>query len=143
MRKALYIVLLAGLGIATLAVGRVETARAMPPFKKVFDTKYVKPDGDEKQKAFAASVKKHNCNVCHKGKTKKMRNAYGEALDKLIEKTEKDPKKIEEALNKVAEQKSKPDDATSPTFGELIEQGQLPAGIPSEEPTAAEEADLN
>ncbi|MBL9123394.1 MAG: hypothetical protein JNG90_07155 [Planctomycetaceae bacterium] len=126
-------------GVATLAAVRVETAQAMPPFKKAFDAKYVKPDSaDDKEKAFAAEAKKVNCNVCHKGKSKKMRNAYGEAVDKFIEKNEKDPAKIEEALTKAAQEKSKPDDAASPTFGELIEQGQLPFPAGS----AQEEADV-
>jgi len=127
-------------GVTSLATLRVETATAMPPFKKAFDAKYVKPDSaNDKEKSFAAEAKKVNCNVCHKGKSKKMRNAYGEAVDKFIEKTEKDPAKIEEALNKAAAEKSKPDDPNSPTFGELIEQGQLPFASGS----AAEEADVN
>ncbi len=140
MRNVFVFAVAAIVGVATLTAVRVETAQAMPPFKKAFDAKYVKPDSaDEKEKAFAASAKKVNCNVCHKGKSKKMRNAYGEAVDKFIEKAEKDPAKIEEALNKAAAEKSKPDDPNSPTFGELIQQGQLPI----EPGSAAEEADVN
>jgi hypothetical protein len=60
-----------------------------------------------------------------------MRNVYGQALDQLIEKTEKDPAKIEAALDEVAKQKSNPDDANSPTFGELLAQGKLPGGDPT------------
>lgn len=140
MKNLFVAAVVAIVGVATLATVRVETARAMPPFKKAFDAKYVKPDSaNDKEKALAADVKKVNCNVCHKGKSKKMRNAYGEAVDKYIEKTEKDPAKIEEALNKAAAEKSKPDDPNSPTFGELIEQGQLPYASGS----AEEEADIN
>ena len=140
MKNLFVAALVTMVGIATLATFRVDTARAMPPFKKAFDAKYVKPDSaDEKEKAFAAEAKKVNCNVCHKCKSKKMRNDYGEAVNKFIEKTEKDPAKIEEALNKAAAEKSKPDDANSPTFGELIQQGQLPYASGS----AEEEADVN
>lgn len=112
--------------------------RAMPPFKKAFDAKYVKPDSpDPKHQAFAASVKKVNCNLCHQGKEKKKRNAYGKAVDKHLDKNEKDPVKIEAALHKAAAERSDPDDEDSPTYGELIEQGQLP------DDSAAEEADLS
>ena len=41
-------------------------------------------------------------------------------------KNEKDKEKILEALDKVAKEKSNPDDASSPTFGELIKSGKLP-----------------
>jgi hypothetical protein len=34
-------------------------------------------------------------------------------------------------LDEVAKLKSKADDASSPTFGELIEQGKLPGGEPT------------
>lgn len=134
MRNAFYVGLVAVLGAAALIVCRVESASAMPPFKKAFDARYVKPDSDnEAEKALAAGVKKVNCNVCHMGKTKKMRNAYGQALSQFVAKNEKDPAKIDEALTKVAAVKSDPDNENSPTFGELLEKGQLPAGSAEEE----------
>lgn len=129
MRSFLPWATMATLVVLSVTAAGVERAQAMPPFKKVFDAKYVKPDSaDANQQAFAAAVKKANCNVCHVGKKKKERNLYGQALDKLIEKKEKDAVKIEAALDEVARQKSNPDDPNSPTFGELIEQGKLPAG---------------
>ena len=107
-----------------------ESAQAIPAFKKEFDAKYVKKDGDDTQKAFAAKVEKVKCNVCHKGMKKKDRNAYGEALAELLDKKddEKNLEKIREALEKVAAMHSVKGDDASPTFGDLISKGDLPGG---------------
>lgn len=105
-------------------------AQAIPSFKKEFDAKYVHKEGNDAEKAFAAKVEKVKCNVCHKGQKKKDRNAYGDALADLLDKKEdeKNLEKIRESLDKVAAMKSKKDDPNSPTFGELIEKGELPGG---------------
>lgn len=111
-------------------------AGAIPAFKKEFDDKYVKKDSnDPAEKSLAEAVKDAKCLVCHgknaEGKEdKKTRNAYGKALDKLLDKKKdiKDKEKIQKALDKVAGEKvdeTKPD---SPTFGELIKAGKLPGG---------------
>jgi len=118
---------------AAIVVGlSLNTAYAIKPFKDEFDAKYVK---DSSNAEFAEAVKKANCNVCHgknaEGKDdKKVRNAYGKALDKLLDKKEdaKNKEKIQAALETVAKEKSNPDDANSPTFGDLIKSGKLPGG---------------
>jgi hypothetical protein len=76
----------------------------------------------------AAEVEKAKCNVCHMGKSKKDRNAYGQALSELLDKKEdKDNKeKIRQALETVAAKPSA--GAGSPTFGDLIKEGKLPGG---------------
>lgn len=105
--------------MAFVAIGGA--AFALPPFGKEFAALYVKPGSD-----FEATVKTAGCNVCHVGKSKKDRNAYGMALDQLLSKDDaKNPEKIKEALEAVAKMKSGGDD--SPTFGELIMMGKLPA----------------
>jgi len=117
-------------GLAILALARVP-AKADKAFFDEFVAKYVKPDStDPKDQAFKATVEKVRCNVCHVGRVKKNRNAYGQALDKLLDRqADKDNKaKIQAALDTVAKQHSNPDDQKSPTFGELIQQGKLPAG---------------
>ena len=78
----------------------------------------------------AAAVKTAKCNVCHVGKKKTDRNAYGEALAKLLDKkTDKeDIEKIRKALETVANESSNPEDPAAPTFGDLIEAGKLPGG---------------
>lgn len=100
-------------------------AFAIKQFETEFKAVYVK-DGTP----LAAAVESAKCNVCHKGKSKKDRNPYGEALAKLLDK--KDDKenkdKIRQALETVAKESSNPADASAPTFGALIEQGKLPGG---------------
>jgi hypothetical protein len=134
--KNFCLLVLCGFVVGTL-LGRLESAYAIAPFKKEFDDKYVKKDpATPEEKALAAAVSEAKCNVCHVGKNKKDRNAYGEALNALLDrKTDmKDKAKIQAALDKVAEQKSNPNDPNAPTFGELIKQGKLPGG---EEPVQA------
>ena len=82
----------------------VHSASAIPPFGIAFNKKYV--DGNENA-AFVEAVKEAKCNVCHVGKDKKMRNAYGMALDALLDKKTdaKDAEKIQKALDEVAGQK--------------------------------------
>jgi hypothetical protein len=117
--------------VAGALLAQVDTAHAIDPFKKEFEAKYVKAEpGTPEEMALTAAVKKAKCNVCHVGVKKKDKNAYGLALDALLDKKAdaKDKAKIQESLDKVAEMKSDPNDAASPTFGELIKQGKLPGG---------------
>jgi hypothetical protein len=113
-------------------------AGAMAPFRKEFVAKYVKPQSaDPKDKAFAAAVETAKCNVCHVGKDKKVRNAYGKALAQyLTEDDAENTAKIRDALEKVAKMKANAADASSPTFGEVIQAGKLPAGDTKETPKA-------
>ena len=124
--------LLAVFGFAAGAViAHVESAHAIAPFKKEFENKYVKAEpATPEEEALAAAVKQAKCNVCHVGTKKKDKNAYGVALGTLLDKKAdaKNPEKIQEALDTVAAMKSDPNDPDSPTFGELISQGKLPAG---------------
>ncbi len=113
-----------------------QPASAVKQFKDQFDAKYVKSDSkDAKDQAFSEAVAAAKCNLCHKGTSKKDRNVYGDALDKLLDRnTDKDDAaKIQAALDKAAAEKSNPADAKSPTFGELISAGKLPGGAPSSE----------
>jgi len=111
-------------------------AGAIDAFKKEFEKTYVKKDSSEPaDRAFAEVVKDAKCLVCH-GKNaagkddKKVRNAYGKALDKLLDKKAdaKNPEKIQEALEKVAKEKVDDKKPDSPTFGDLIKAGKLPGG---------------
>jgi hypothetical protein len=116
---------LAVLGVAFILGSTGREAFAIKQFADEFKELYVK-DGSP----LAAEVETAKCNVCHKGKSKKDRNAYGEALAKLLDKKEdKDNKdKIRQALEAVAKESSNPADASAPTFGALIDQGKLPGG---------------
>ena len=72
----------------------------------------------------AGAVAKAKCNICHEGKSKKDKNAYGKELDKLLDrkKDAKNPEKIREALAKVAGMKS----PSGKTWGEILKAGELP-----------------
>jgi len=112
--------------MATIVLGTTaREAFAIKQFADEFKAVYVK-DGSP----LAAEVESAKCNVCHKGKSKKDRNAYGEALAKLLDKKEdkENKDKIRQALETVAKESSNPADASAPTFGALIEQGKLPGG---------------
>lgn len=101
-------------------------AMAFPQFMKEFVNLYASdPDAE-----YTDLVKKEaKCFVCHQGKKKKNRNAYGDALHEYIGKPDrKDVEKIVAALQTVAEQSSDPETEGAPTFGELIAEGKLPAG---------------
>ncbi len=133
MKKRIVVVLAAGL-VASIMLGlATRSAQAIKQFKDEFDAKYVKPDSsDPKEKALAEAATAAKCLICHEGESKKNRNAYGKALEKLLDrKTDKDDKeKIQAALDTAAKEKSDPSDAKSPTFGDLIKQGKLPGGEP-------------
>ena len=109
-------------------------AKAIKQFKDQFEAKYVKPDSkDPKEKALADAAAKAKCLICHEGKSKKSRNAYGRALAELLDrkKDRDNQEKIQAALDAVAKKRSNPDVANSPTFGDLIAGGKLPGGEPN------------
>ena len=88
-------------------------AQARPLYCKLFIASY-------EQVKEAKDVK---CGVCHPGKEKKQRNAYGQCLTKCLG-TEniKEEAVVKEAFKK-AEAGKAPD---GKTFGELLKEGKLP-----------------
>jgi hypothetical protein len=120
--------------VGTLLLGylfvAVDSADARAGHKKIWEEKYVSP-GNPMDKALGGTGKA-NCHVCHAGKSRKNRNAYGQAISELIGKDEKDKDKLLAAFEQVAGQHSNPSDESSPTWGELIEKGTLP--ITKDEP---------
>jgi len=127
-------VLLRAIGVLCIVIGvawcTARPAQALKAFRDQFEAKYIKPDStDPAEMALAAAFKEAKCNVCHVGKSKKVRNAYGKELAKFLQKSDQENvEKIRASLDKVAGMKSS-DDPQAPTFGELIKQGKLPAGI--------------
>lgn len=130
-----------GFCVALGLVAQANIARAIPPFFKEFQAKYVKADSaEENDKAFTAQVTQTaKCNVCHMGTDKKTRNAYGQKLAELLKKDNFKAERLKDEADKckaemiaafdaVAAMKS--GDESSPTFGELIAQGKLPGGDP-------------
>jgi len=120
---------LVALALTIAIAGSASEAFAIKQFFDEFKEAYVKEGSP-----LAAEVETAKCNVCHKGKSKKDRNAYGEALAKLLDKKEdKDNKdKIRQALQTVEKESSDPAKGDAPTFGGLIKEGKLPGGPPQE-----------
>ncbi len=124
-------------GAAMLIAAGLVAASALPAhadkaFRDGFRARYVKAGSNApKDVAFREACLDAGCNLCHVGDDRTNRNAYGQALARFL-KRETDTKnkpKIQAALEKVAAMKSNPNDPRSPTFGEVIRQGKLPAEI--------------
>ena len=116
-------VLVLGLGLTLAGGGLARPAFAIKQFQDEFKSLYV-----QEGTPLAAEVERVKCNVCHEGKDKKARNAYGKALDeRLDKKADKENKeKIRQMLEEVAALPSDPAVKDSPTFGDLIKAGKLP-----------------
>jgi len=110
--------------------GSPQFAQARPTYKKEFDGLYVKKEpSTPEEKALAGAASTAKCNICHIGEKKKERNPYGQALAKLLTKEDaKDVPKIQESIKKIEAEKSDGSNPSSPTFGDLLKQGKLPAG---------------
>ncbi|GAA4430344.1 hypothetical protein [Bremerella cremea] len=146
--------------LALTSVGLfAQPALAIPYFWEVFAEKYVPADPkEEPAKQFASAASSSKCNVCHvDGESKKVRNAYGTALDELVDKAnfgkdrlENDKEKAKEeliaAFEKIGPMKVDAGNDKSPSFAENIQAGKLPSQIamagpmtePMTEPAPAE-----
>ncbi len=119
------------LAVAMAVVALTATpAHAVLEFKKQFAAKYV--EGSDNAE-FAAAVKKAKCNVCHFGKKKKNRNAYGMALSELLDKanfkrsrTKAEPDEVRKEIFAAFEKVESMKDPSGVTFGELFKAGKLP-----------------
>ena len=114
-----------------IVAAAAEQALAIAQFQAAFIKEYI---NDHPDKEFQKYVKtKAKCHICHQGKVTPKNvhhNAYGVHLVELLDAKEDkaDKEKIKAALDKVAKMHSDPDDEKSPTYGELIEKGELPGG---------------
>ena len=129
MRRCNVPVVAVGLLVAIVAGSSSKSAYSRPAYDKEFKALYVKPEGTPAEKALATEVGTAKCNVCHVGKEKKERNAYGKTIGEILgEKNIKDVEKIKASLEKAAGMPSDPADAASVKFGDLIKEGKLPGG---------------
>ncbi len=125
MRKAVCILI-----FGTVLALSVNGAGARPLYNTEFKGKYYKPDGTDVEKELAKKIDMAKCLVCHGKKDgkedKKVRNDYGKALGKLLNKDDaKNKEKIKKALDTVYNEKVP--DGTE-TFGDRIKAGKLPGG---------------
>ena len=123
------------LGVLCLAIS---PAMALKFFQTSFEARYAKrSEADSKEIArnkvmLAQAIEEVKCNVCHNGRDKKRLNVYGNELAKLLDKKAdaENTKKVIHVMEEVGKAKSDPRDEKSPTFGDLIRRGRLPAQTP-------------
>ena len=137
MRSLSLIFVVGGFAFAALLHFDASTANSRPLYAKEFRVHYLKADStNADENSLDDAVKVASCNVCHvNGKSKSTRNAYGMELAKLLRpkdapadfKGEIDHSKIDEAFEKVSEMHIDANDSKSPTYGDLIKHGKLPA----------------
>lgn len=115
--------------VCVLASATARPAAAVLAFYKVWETEYLTnhPDQD-----YATLVKKsaNRCFVCHVGKKRTHRNAYGKQLAELLDRKKdvKDKEKILAAIKQVGEMQVDPNDDQSETFAARIAAGKFPGG---------------
>jgi hypothetical protein len=117
------------LGMMCVWLAMATSAWAIPPFWKEWQDKYLtgNPNAEFVKAATAAK-----CDVCHqKGMPKKLRNEYGDAVNKFVTKNGAAGlgvhalrAYVRQGLDDAAKELS----STSETFGKRIENGQLPGG---------------
>lgn len=130
--KKVVALLLSGSLVCGVMFVAPQQAEAVPQFMKQFQVVYIAEDSTDAQVIeFAKLVETAKCNICHKGKSKKDRNPYGDELSQLLDKKEdaKNNEKIQEALKSVEGKKA---EGAELTYGELIKQGGLPFVNPEE-----------
>ena len=112
--------------VTAVVVAGFAAPRSALAYKEFFD-EFKKVYVPDENAPLAKGVETAKCNVCHAGSSKKERNAYGVALDKLLEKGDKkDADKIRKAFEEVGALPSDPEKKDSPTFGALLKEGNLP-----------------
>jgi hypothetical protein len=82
------------------------------------------------------AVGEQRCAICHggvNGANKKLRSAYADGLAEQIGMVNcMDDAKIDAAITAMEAVESDPNNPDGPTFGELLEDGMLPAPVPAE-----------
>ena len=129
------------LGGFSLMGFRGQSAEAFPAFKRQFDARYLAKDTP----LYAAYGGRSSCNVCHLGGAmdRDHRNDYGQALQKLLDRSDAEAltiesarrnpqaaqaalRRIDEAFSAVEKLPANARDRSPPTFGQLIRAGRLP-----------------
>jgi hypothetical protein len=115
--------------VGAVVCGSARPALAVQQFYNAWAEVYLK-DNPNEEYVKTVTEKQTQCLVCHQGKSRKNRNAYGAQLDVLLDKRKdvRDVEKMKAAFAKVGEMHIDPKDDKSPTFDELIKKGELPGG---------------
>ena len=111
-----------------MMVALASTASALPAFQLEFKKEYVDSLTDKK---FAEEISKADvkCLVCHQGKNRKNRNAFGAEVAKLLTKKDiKDHDKIAAGLKKALAMHVDPKNEKSETYMDRLQAGKWPGG---------------
>lgn len=109
-------------------------ALATSAFNKQWKEKYL--SGDDVDKEFVKTARKHGCYICHvvKEDKKKVRNEYGKAIHEFLdaekftkEYIKENPEKAAEEMNKGFAEAGKKKSKSGETFAAKIEAGEVPA----------------
>jgi hypothetical protein len=106
----------------------VSPALAIKPFYDEFKKDYLDKLKDKK---FAETVDKgaEKCFICHQGKSKKSRNAFGKEVGKLLtKKDQKDTAKMDKAFKAALAMHVDPKDKKSETYMDRLNKGEWPGG---------------
>lgn len=119
------LLLLVGLFLSTSA----RHAAAVLQFYNVWKAEYLANHPDQEYATFVNKAA-NRCFVCHVGKKRTHRNAYGAQLEELLDRKKdvKDKEKILAAFKQVGEMLVDPNDDQSETFAARIAAGKFPAG---------------
>jgi cytochrome c2 len=106
-----------------------QSALAIPAFSKVFTKEYV-VDNSDKKFAEEAAKAPNACLICHQGKDRKNRNAFGKEVAKLLDKKKdaKNDQKISDGIKKALEMHVDSKDDKSETYMDRVKAGKYPAG---------------
>ena len=114
--------------VVPVLIAFVAPAVALPPFQIEFKKDYL---DSLKDKKFAEEMNKADvkCLVCHQGKQKKNRNAFGKDVGKLLTKKDaKDKDKIAAGLKKALAMHVDPKDDKSETYMDRLMASKWPGG---------------
>ncbi len=111
-----------------VAFSATRRAAAIKPFYDEFKKDYIE-NSENKKFAEEAGKPPVGCYICHQGKEKKVRNAFGKEVGKLLNKKDaKDTAKMDDAFKKALEMHVDAKDDKSETYMDRIKAGKFPAG---------------
>ena len=128
--KKMFMLLLATAVVSTFAI---QHAIAIPAFKKAFDKRVTSVS---KNAGLVAAAKEAKCNVCHFGKSKKMKNDFGKALATLLKKAnykstriQAEPEKVKAEFDAAFKKVWAMKNPKGVVYGTFIKDGKLPGTI--------------
>jgi hypothetical protein len=113
-----------------VVAGMSRPAMAIKNFCDVFKKECLDNNSNKEFVEEVTKEKNNACLICHQGKKRKNKNAFGAELGKLLNKKKdaKDKEKIAASINKVLAMHVDPKDDKSETYADRLKAGKWPAG---------------